>query len=194
MSTINENNEFRAYHFNNMYLQGIHAGIQSAHTQTELALKYLDAFNDNQLALEMYLEWSKKHKTLICLNGGYLETMTALYSFIQDGEHDYPFASFMESEEALGGLLTNFVIILPQKVYSAHAELCRGQKYYDVFESTDSRSRYCRYNLLTELFDDINSHAVRPNDAWKEFNDKFGTLTRFDCELVDKIKQFRLAS
>lgn len=127
-----EQQELRAYFFQNMYLQGIHAGIQSQHTTGEMFVKY----NPNHLDIEtdcvgncpklgpteMLYEWANEHKTTIVLNGGYAENLYRLVGVLADINNPYPWAYFKESKEALGGVLTNVGIILPQKIFNFSKE------------------------------------------------------------------------
>lgn len=112
----------RCYHINNFYLNGIHAGIQSAHAQHELAVKYLgDTVQKNPYftpARESYLEWATKHKTIIVLNGGMqcdLERWVELLS--RNPVNAYAWAPFHEAQEALNGALTNVALVLPEHIY-----------------------------------------------------------------------------
>lgn len=108
----------RAYHICNMYLSGIHAGIQSAHCQHELAVKMVDPGTPIN-RFNMYLDWAKNHKTIILLNGGY---QSNLEEFIEAVTlTDYPWAEFRESNDALNGALTNVCVVLPEAMYGAAA-------------------------------------------------------------------------
>lgn len=114
----------RCYHLCNMYLSSIQQGIQSAHAQMELFNKYVPA-NHNRGSenctpdkYNQAFDWSINHKTMIVLNGGYLKTMENALELLTQYDNPYPFAPFYESKEALGGILTNIAIVLPEKIYS----------------------------------------------------------------------------
>lgn len=118
--------QLRCYHFGNMYLSSIQQGIQAAHAQMEMFVKYnphnvefdLDKCDKQYTnALKMLYKWATYHKTMICLNAGMDTEMRAIEAFLECGDNPYPWAAFRESEEAMGGMLTNIAIILPEEVY-----------------------------------------------------------------------------
>lgn len=127
----------RLYSWVNMYLEGIHAGIQTAHVQAEIHSKYqllmedqvqavirgdyFESLHDNQLRqkLDMYNEWERNHKVIQVYNGGY---SSSLRQRIRDLEvyashFNLPFAYFHEGQDALDGALTAVGIIVPEKLY-----------------------------------------------------------------------------
>ena len=109
----------RCYHINNFYLAGIHAGIQSAHAQHELAIKYLGDYSDaTPQAKENYLTWAKLHKTIIVLNGGMQSDLISFKKLLETPENPYAWSAFHESEEALNGALTNLGLVLPESMYA----------------------------------------------------------------------------
>lgn len=115
--------ELRAYFFNNMYLQGIHAGIQTQHCTAEMFLKYKGRLSDSPQDLENYFSlmgWAKNYKTTIVLNGGYASNLDRIANTFSDGENPYPWAYFKESEEALNGCITNVGIVVPKTVWGLH--------------------------------------------------------------------------
>lgn len=103
----------RAYFFVNMYLIGIHAGIQPQHVTAELFLK-----NHSEEGNAILLDWATNHKTTIVLNGGYSEELRRLIEFFDTSENPYPWAFFNESKEALDGALTCVGIVIPEHIYS----------------------------------------------------------------------------
>jgi len=111
----------RCYHFSNMYLSSIQVGIQSAHAQMELFVKYRpdtpDVSERYAKKVETLYDWGHNHKTMICLNAGFNSEMQAIEDFLSSDDNPYPWASFYESEEAMGGLLTNIAIVLPERIY-----------------------------------------------------------------------------
>ena len=56
----------RLYSVTNMYMAGIHAGIQTQHSTGELFAKYREYSIQNNTIFE----WVIYHKTTIVLNGG----------------------------------------------------------------------------------------------------------------------------
>jgi len=155
----------RCYHFGNMYLSSIQQGIQAAHAQMELFIKYnpgkqktLSKDPNDVLfynAVKTLYEWATVDKTMICLNGGDNKELLAIEKFLQNELNPYPWATFTESTESLGGLLTNIAIILPEKIYAM-----------PTFD-TDS-----------------------PSD-W--FAASMQHLTRFEVELINMKNKYRLA-
>ena len=111
----------RCYHLNNFYLGGIHAGIQSAHAQHELALKYWDNTNFETVegleARNSYFNWAQNHKTIIVLNAG-MQSDLLNWEFFLSHNHKYAWAAFREAEEALNGTLTNIGLVLPSRMYT----------------------------------------------------------------------------
>lgn len=130
----------RAYHFCNMYLAAIHAGIQSGHSQVEVAAAYLPPFDPNNYepdgemstvddhAAAMYLDWANNHKTMILLNAGMHGDLVKLRQFMLDDENRYPWASFSESEYALNGAMTNIALILPYQMYEMNYHITQFDK------------------------------------------------------------------
>lgn len=109
----------RCYHLNNFYLAGIHAGIQSAHAQHEMAIKYLAPYRSSgyEEAALSYMEWAEQHKTIIVLNGGMEIQLKSMLELLDSEPHHYAYAPFCESKEALNGALTNIALVLPERMY-----------------------------------------------------------------------------
>lgn len=118
----------RCYHLNNFYLSGIHAGIQTAHAQHELAMKYVHPLDcsDNTEAADSYVNWAVNHKTIIVLNAGMQSALIEWEEFLQSGDHPYAWASFREAEDALNGALTNIGLVLPAKMYSMSRDILKA--------------------------------------------------------------------
>jgi hypothetical protein len=109
----------RSYHFNNMYMHGIHAGIQSKHAGDEITLKTLAANSEGQgtYARESYLDWMANHKTVVVLNAGMHGDLLKIEAFLSGEQNPYAWGSFKESEYALNNAMTNIAIILPEHIY-----------------------------------------------------------------------------
>lgn len=90
----------RCYHFNNMYMHGIHAGIQSKHSGDEVTLKYLATKSESQgvYARESYLDWMANHKTVVVLNAGMHGDLVKIEAFLSSEENPYAWAPFRESD------------------------------------------------------------------------------------------------
>ena len=88
--------ELRCYHFGHFQLSSIQQGIQGAHAQMELFVKYniaraseLDnipeyAPTTPELqfieSTKMLYTWGREHKTMICLNGGNSASLQDIYN------------------------------------------------------------------------------------------------------------------
>lgn len=103
----------RAYFFQNFYLQGIHAGIQSQHTTAEMFVKY--SIGSTQHI--MLYDWAINYKTTIVLNGGMQSDLLVIEKLLDNCK--FPWASFREETDALNGALTNVGVILPEYIYNA---------------------------------------------------------------------------
>jgi len=152
-----------------MYLSPIQQGIQSAHSQMELFVKY-DKKSKKGSAL---FDWATNHKTMIVLNGGFLYDMEAALNFFDQPNNPYPYSEFYESKEALGGILTNIAIVLPEKSYKL-SEFLRNKMVGTDLTINDS--------LPAETYSKI-----------KQTLDDFGKYSPFEIDLAVYMNQFRLA-
>lgn len=96
-----------AYSFVNMYISGIHAGIQTAHALVELGLSFGSTSR-------VYKQWASTDKTLIIKNGRGSNEMTQMKRDIAGACYtlDIPCATFVEPDA--DNLLTAIVFIVPQ--------------------------------------------------------------------------------
>jgi hypothetical protein len=124
--------DLRAYFFTNMYLTGIHAGIQAQHCTTRMFVKYTNALMGDvdgrekmQDCENMLFDWARNHETTIILNGGYASNLGRIAGFLNNDENDYPWEFFCESEEALNGCVTSVGIILPSTVYDSNRKISK---------------------------------------------------------------------
>ena len=106
--------QLRAYFFNNMYLTGIHAGIQAQHCTAEMFTRY-DG-DTSEAAFQLY-RWADIDKATIILNAGHAENLTRIFGVMSDQTNPYACAEFHESHAALNNCITSVGIILPRKVY-----------------------------------------------------------------------------
>ena len=147
----------RCYHFGNYYMSSIQQGIQAAHAQMELFVKYkeidlyeysLSAGNNHPIHIyeaaekaDMLFDWAKYHKTMVCLNGGALQDLKNIGELMKDSENKYPWSTFYEDEYSLGGILTNVAIVLPEKIYDTATKIRIGEltlQDNDVYDSFDN--------------------------------------------------------
>lgn len=105
----------RAYFFTNLYLSSIQQGIQPLHVMSNMFVKYGASDNNTH---NMLYDWAQNHKTVICLNGGYSQTLAELRFFFDDSENPFPWDYFCEGDDALDGALTSVGIVLPEKIYN----------------------------------------------------------------------------
>lgn len=103
----------RMYFLVNQYIMGIQAGIQAGHAACELLADYSGEPLDNP-KMKLILQWLKKDKTFIVLDGGYQQGM---YEFADKIPSSIPYAHFHEEEDALNGALTAVAFILPDHLY-----------------------------------------------------------------------------
>ena len=111
---------------------------------------------------------------MIVLNGGFLSDMQEALEFLNNPENPYPVAEFYESQEAMGGMLTNIAIVLPEKIYKT-AEFMR-KRYIDGNLNTDPK-------LHITVVDEV-----------EEILAGFGEFTTYELELCSFMNQFRMAS
>lgn len=123
--------ELRCYNFGNFYMSSIQQGIQAAHSQMEMFNKYaapLCATGPDQGSKKsMLFDWSFNYKTMICLNAGDLSGLIDLNKFLRSFDNEYPYAYFTESEDALGGIITNIALVLPEKIFGIAEKIRSGK-------------------------------------------------------------------
>lgn len=124
----------RAYFFQNFYLQGIHAGIQTAHTVAEMSVKYSGyaKTEETELTKHMYGDWARDHKTIIVLNGGMQSDLELIADHLRKNENPYPWDLFREDKDALNGALTNVGIVLPEKVFEYNNKVREHQEHINT--------------------------------------------------------------
>ena len=122
----------RIYHFGNFYMSSIQQGIQAAHAQMEIFVKYplidlngIIANGDRPGAklireaskADFLYSWAVYYKTMICLNAGMDIDLKGILELMNDEDNPYPWSCFYEAEEAMNGMLTNIAIVLPERIY-----------------------------------------------------------------------------
>lgn len=178
----------RCYHFGNYYMSSIQQGIQAAHCQMELFVKYQDSgvnFVDDYLPsineieyqqkVDDLYDWAENHKTMVCLNGGALQDLKNIEELMKDVGNKYPWSTFYEDEYSLGAILTNIAIVLPEEIYDTAAKI-------------RSREYFLTNNVVTEN----PIHIGISTDVLIE--PKFiMTLTDFDVKLIELLNSCQLA-
>ena len=145
----------RCYHFGNYYMSSIQQGIQAAHCQMELFVKYRDLcglyLDDYQMSTAEYeyqekvddlYDWAENHKTMICLNGGNLQGLKDIESLFQSEQNMFPWATFYEDEMSLGGILTNVCIVLPEDIYEIASKIRSSEYTISVTKVWDKDDKF----------------------------------------------------
>ena len=183
---MTDRKEWRAYHFGNFYLSSIQQGIQAAHAQTSLFVKYLGMRpNLKDRKVKMFLEWAD-NPTMICLNGGNNEQMHFTKDFFSSKDNPYPWCIFCEDEESLGGLLTNVVILLPKKIWNAF------DTFRTVIYQTDNCKTFEEYYeavSVAEYYDEMTMN----HRALRIYEKEYGPFSLYESRIVDYMRRFRLA-
>jgi hypothetical protein len=111
-------NGFRAYFFNNMYLTGIHNGIQAGHALDQLWSGFVNSKRKLTKIAEakfaLLREFSNKHKTWVILKHGDHDAVSEFHAFLAQ-QTVYPFTMFQEP--GLNYSATSVVVILPERMY-----------------------------------------------------------------------------
>lgn len=108
--------QYRLYAFVNYYLSSIQQGIQTGHAAVDMVRKYAADLphSPNQ---KMMAEWADNHKTFITLNGGNSGSLRMIKQVVSASA--YPWVTFSEDEESLGGIMTTVAVIVPENIYDA---------------------------------------------------------------------------
>jgi hypothetical protein len=106
---------YRMYSLTNMYLSGLQKGLQTGHMIAEMFLKYEENEENMPMQYDILQKWARKDKTIIILDGG---NCNSLWSIVVNAEMTlFPYASFYEDTDSLGGALTCVGVLLPDKYY-----------------------------------------------------------------------------
>lgn len=167
----------RCYHFTNMYMSPIQHGIQSAHAQMELFVKYE---NDKTNTKPQLFNWAENHKTMIVLNAGYDSSLKEVKTFLDTDLNPYPWSYFNESKEAMDGMLTNVAIVLPEKIYMASQMVRREIAYFQPTPETSNN------DFTGQLFNFFLNDGVYDPIMEELYNS-------FEVDLVFKLNNYRLA-
>jgi len=111
-----EGEKLRFYNIVLCQLQGGFGGAQATHGMSELAVKY--CFPRLTLKSEFLIDYMENHKTSVLLSGGIYANMLEMREFLDNESNPFPWSEFHESQEFLGGLMTNLAIILPESVFN----------------------------------------------------------------------------
>lgn len=128
----------KLYAVTNMYMSGIHAGIQCQHSTVEMFLKY----KDNPERMSTLFDYAQNHKTTVVLNGG---MDCDMQKFLKNLEYwdlngdAFEFAPFYEP--GIGNALTSISVLVPDTAVITMQDLRKYQQYqqeskeiaYDIF-------------------------------------------------------------
>lgn len=146
-----ENEKLVMFSFQNQYLQGIQAGIQSGHCWLEMAVKYKTFITVHRTSeSSIFWEWAENHHTVSIKNGGDQTALEDIINLFQRADNPYPWQQWHEGEKALNGALTNVSIIVPEHVYGyvskrSNPRLSQGEKPPQKLDGFDKQL----YTLLT---------------------------------------------
>lgn len=141
----------RLYSFVTFYLaKGIHAGIQTGHAAVDLTRKYMPNKGESEEHVAMVAQWADIDKTFIVLNGGMHFEMQNVLDLVRDS--GYPFAVFHESVEALAGIMTSVVVVLPEEIYDLRREVDAGGVRYTRLTVNEGKVTQTTYHPTDELF------------------------------------------
>lgn len=114
----------RLYTVVNMYMNGIHAGIQTAHLTHKLFSKYYSDQGRQVAPAEGKLleEWAEYHKTIVVLKGGGHASLIRDYAEMSrlSKRLMLPHTQWHESQDALHGALTCIGVVVPEFVFRAN--------------------------------------------------------------------------
>jgi len=103
-----------------LYLNDKQHGIQTTHAMCELTLKYKC---DVTIKDKLFWEWISKHKTICLLDAKNYRGLLNLVDMFDTVENPYPWGTFNEDYDSLGGLMTCVSIVLPERIYGRTKEL-----------------------------------------------------------------------
>lgn len=109
----------RTYYFNNMYIAGIHNGIQAGHAKDEMWLAASNHKGDPKL--DIIRAFARDHKTFIILTAGDHDFLTDTYlNLFMSKNNPHPHAWF--KEPGLNDAVTSLAIVIPERLYDKTAE------------------------------------------------------------------------
>lgn len=126
-------------------MSSIQQGIQAAHAQMEMFVKYqqpedLTLGVDEQVMLmenqTMLFDWAENHKTMICLNAGDHNGLVRAQAVMEMIDNRLPWASFYEEPGAIAEAqtLTNVCAIIPEKYYELARNMNKMMRNHDRYD------------------------------------------------------------
>lgn len=126
--------ELRFYCFVNYYLSSIQQGIQTGHAAVQLLRNYQCLSGERTPNVKLVESWADYHKTFVTLNGGNNTMIKASTDIIADS--GYPFVTFFEDEQSLGGIQTCVGVVLPETIFKCKKVDGDNLCAYDYFRYT----------------------------------------------------------
>lgn len=122
--------EWRLYSLVNLYMSGIHAGIQTGHAAVDMGVKYSQGMF-SPTAVDNYNLWAMHHKTFVILEGGQMNNLLRVEELFQTYAGSFPYAYFRETEDALNNALTAVAIVVPEWIFKYDVETDNGKYTYE---------------------------------------------------------------
>src|SRR5690606_28880245 len=115
---------------NNIYMSAIQHGIQTGHAAVRLVRHYTGPDSDIQIyadacRADLVNDWADNWETFIILGAGDFAGVNAAFDILK--ATDLPVGDFTESEQALGGLRTCAVAVIPDYIFNAQFDYQRSK-------------------------------------------------------------------
>lgn len=157
----------RLYSITNMYMQAIHAGIQTQHSTVELYNKYdytdmKIIINGSTKPLQTVKEWAKFHKTTVVLNGGMHLDLVQLEEELNAWETNTigydapPYAYFLEP--GINNAMTSISVVFDQTAIDFMSEIralkpreVTSEAYDDLLKRIELQYNKCAIVVLEKI-------------------------------------------
>lgn len=143
----------RLYSITNMYMSGIHAGIQTQHSTAELFVKYPMTNSATSNLGNVVYTWAKYAKTTVVLNGGMHDSLCSLLELLEEWERRdpdevMPFAPFVEP--GVNNALTSISIVIDDVAVEYMARIRSTKPDTDEYATliVEMHDSYGRYGIL----------------------------------------------
>lgn len=143
----------RLYSITNMYMAGIHAGIQTQHSTAELFVKYPMTNSATSHLGSVVYTWAKYAKTTVVLNGGMHDALCSLLELLEEWERKdpqevMPFAPFFEP--GVNNALTSISVVMDAVAVDYMARIRSTKPDTEDYEQLhlEMHDSYGRYGIL----------------------------------------------
>lgn len=130
----------RLYSITNMYMSGIHAGIQTQHSTSELFVKYTSPNSVYKIGHQVghLYRWAEFFKTTVVLNGGMHDDLLKVLELFKAWERHapyevLPFAPFYEP--GVNNALTSISTIMPTDAVQIMEDIRNTKKETPEYEN-----------------------------------------------------------